>query len=132
MRQFAAAAATAMISSAAPAVAAGFDTDTICLGKMIFPNSDGSSETYDMELTFDAAGYRIVTTRLDRQNTTTDEGTCTDYLVGTCRHDLAVYGERVDDYYDFGLRAVTDTDFAYEEIWKDGARGRTILTCKPV
>ncbi|WP_299725420.1 hypothetical protein [uncultured Tateyamaria sp.] len=133
MRRFAAAAAMAMLTlvPGGPAGAAGFDSDTTCVGRMIFPNSDGSAETYDMELRFDAAGYRIETTSVERQETTTDEGTCTTYLGGICRHDLAVYGERVNDYYEFGLRAMTQSNYAYQETWKDGATGRTILTCQP-
>ena len=129
MRLCAIASCAAVLISSSGA-AAGFAADTRCTGKMVFPNPDGSSETYAMDLTFTATGYRIVTTSLLRDETTEDEGTCTRYLSGTCRLDLVSYGARVDDHYTFQLRPMTQTTFSYEEIWKDGATGRTILTCQ--
>ncbi|MEO0766048.1 MAG: hypothetical protein AAFY75_08510 [Pseudomonadota bacterium] len=130
MRRCALAVCAAVLISSSDA-AAGFASETRCTGNMVFPNPDGSSETYAMELTLTPNGYRIVTTSLLRDETTQDEGTCTRYLSATCRHDLAIYGERVDDHYTFHLRPMTDTTFSYEEIWKDGATGRTVLTCQP-
>lgn len=114
---------------AAPAIA-GFDTPTLCTGQMLFPNPDGTSETYGLEAAFDPPAYTIISTSTRTAEVTRDAGRCTPYLQMPCRHDIEASGAVIDDFYTFGLRGMSDTSFAYTERWKDGAIGRTILTCR--
>lgn len=114
---------------AAP-VMAGFGGDTVCTGQMDFANPDGSSVRYQLTVDFTPSGYRIVSTNIRDGAVTTDVGTCTTYLQDGCRHGIAGENKTTGDFYDFKLRAMSDTDFAYSEIWKDGAEGGTVLTCR--
>lgn len=114
---------------AAPAVA-GFDTPTLCTGQMLWPNPDGTSETYGLEIAFDPPAYTIVSTHIRTSEVTRDAGSCTTYLQMPCRDDFEVDDSVIDDFYTFELRGMSDTSFFYTERWKGGGIGRTILTCR--
>ena len=114
--------ATPLIASDAPAM--------FCEGPMVFPNTDGSSVTYMMRLAFRGDGYSITSTDTATNETFTDTGTCDTYLDGTCRYVIEDGSTPAPDFYDFGLKRLSGDSFAYQEVWKDRAVGRTILTCR--
>ncbi|EBA09586.1 hypothetical protein [Sagittula stellata] len=115
----------------AGACAAAFFSPMVCTGRMDFPNADGSTETYDLRLTLDAAGYRIMSTHVADGAVTDDAGTCTDYLDPGCRHEIRDAAGEVTDFYDFVLVALDGGEYAYAERWADGFEGGARMTCAP-
>ncbi len=119
----------AAICLAGPVLAGMFDNETLCTGELVFPNEDGSSERYTVSLAFAQELYTIKMASA-ANGTTTDEGTCREYVGGICHHYIIVDGRQTDDFYAFGLVPRGLGRFFYEEVWRDGSRASTVLTCR--
>jgi hypothetical protein len=130
MKMLATCGLTALIF-ASPALA-GFDVPTRCTGTMVFYNSDGSFETYDLIFGFAPDSYRIEARNIKTGEATEDSGTCGSYLGAGCRHDLRDAEGVVTAYYTFTLSAQEPGKYLYREVWGDGFSGQTALTCAPV
>ncbi len=109
---------------------AKFAGETVCNARLVFPNDDGSSETYDLVLEFDGGAYSIRSTNTRNGEVTVDTGNCGAYLGRGCRHRISENGEETGDYYTFVMQKVSASSFAYQEAWADGSSGSTVLTCR--
>lgn len=112
-----------------PLAAATFEAETLCTGALVFPNEDGSSETYDVSIAFAGEVYEISMTNTRTGEANTDRGRCDEYVGGICHHYIMVDGGRTDDFYAFGLLRQNARRFVYEEVWRDGSSARTVLSC---
>ncbi|MEX0339402.1 MAG: hypothetical protein AB3N11_10220 [Arenibacterium sp.] len=118
-----------LLLAVASPVAARFETETVCNGFLKFPNDDGTSSEYELLIVLDSYGYALTSTDQETDEITVDIGECTDYAERGCTHEIEVEGEKTGDSYRFRIQKMSDTTFAYEEVWADGSVGRTILSC---